>query len=498
VQGKMKKSNKNRASRTEYISQKQLTLAGFESPFSKELNPNNRWVKLSNQLPWDDLVSIYLQHVPEKDTGRPPINPRVVLGAIIIKHMCDLDDRETVAQISENIYMQYFLGYTSFTDVAPFDASLFVEFRKRLGLEQINAINDRISKIKQETQSKNSNKEDEDNNPPTHKGTMIIDATACPQDIAYPTDLDLLNDARVKSEELIDTAFAFTTLETKPRNYREKARKEYLKVAQKKNKTKKEIRHAIKKQLGYLRRNISSIHELLDQCPSIPFDKKQYKYFLVIQHLYNQQKAMYESKTHSIEDRLVSIHQPHVRPIVRGKAKSKVEFGAKINVSLVDGMAFLEDHNWNAYNEGSKLQSNVENYKIRLGYYPEEVLVDQIYCTRENRAFLKERGIRLKAKPLGRPSKQALSNQVRPGERNPIEGKFGQAKTAYGLAKIKARLAKTSESWVASIILVLNLVNLAEGALSCLIFYVMKVIDFIIDKPFYNSFENPKMMKISC
>ena len=118
MQGKMKKSNKNRASRTEYISQKQLTLAGFESPFSKELNPNNRWVKLSNQLPWDDLVSIYLQHVPEKDTGRPPINPRVVLGAIIIKHMCDLDDRETVAQISENIYMQYFLGYTSFTDVS--------------------------------------------------------------------------------------------------------------------------------------------------------------------------------------------------------------------------------------------------------------------------------------------------------------------------------------------------------------------------------------------
>jgi IS5 family transposase len=66
------------------------------------------------------------------------LNPRIVLGAIIIKHLCDLDDRETVEQISENIYMQYFLGYSSFCDVPPFDASLFVEFRKRLGLEQIN------------------------------------------------------------------------------------------------------------------------------------------------------------------------------------------------------------------------------------------------------------------------------------------------------------------------------------------------------------------------
>ncbi len=58
-----------------------------------------------------------------------------------------------------------------------------------------------------------------------------------------------------------------------------------------------------------------------------------------------------------------------------------------------------------------------------------------------------------------------MSNQVSPGERNPVEGKFGQAKTAYGLDRVKARLSNTTESWVASIILVLNLVHLAEVAL---------------------------------
>jgi transposase, IS5 family len=120
------------------------------------------------------------------------------------------------------------------------------------------------------------------------------------------------------------------------------------------------------------------------------------------------------------------------------------------------------------HNEGTRLKDCVEKYKSRFGYYPLEVLVDKIYCTRVNRAYLKELGITLKAKPLGRPSKQALSNQVSPGERNPIEGKFGQAKTAYGLDRIKARLANTSESWVASIILVLNLVNLAELVQYCL------------------------------
>ncbi len=92
-------------------------------------------------------------------------------------------------------------------------------------------------------------------------------------------------------------------------------------------------------------------------------------------------------------------------------------------------------------------------------------MADKIYCNRENRAYLKEKGILLKAKPLGRPSKEALSNQVSPGERNPIEAKFGQAKTGYGLDRIKARLSDTSESWMASIILVLNLVKLAQVAL---------------------------------
>lgn len=184
---------------------------------------------------------------------------------------------------------------------------------------------------------------------------------------------------------------------------------------------------------------------------------------------------MYDNKTHSVEDRIVSIHQPHMRPIVRGKAKSKVEFGSKIYISLVDGITFLDDFSWDAFNEGTRLQNSVEKYKERLGCYPKEVLADKIYCNRENRAYLNEKGINLIAKPLGRPTKQALSNQVSPGERKPVEGKFGQAKTAYGLDRIKARRSNTSESWVASITLVLNLVHLAEVTLLCKIVKVLKL-----------------------
>lgn len=169
-----------------------------------------------------------------------------------------------------------------------------------------------------------------------------------------------------------------------------------------------------------------------------------------------------------MEDRIVSIHQPHVRPIVRGKTIAKVEFGAKIHISLEDGYTFLDEVSWNAFNEGSRLETYIEQYRQRLGYYPAEVLADQIYCSRENRKLLKAKGIKLLAKPLGRPP-AVKKEHVRPGERNPVEGKFGQAKTAYGLNNIKARLKETSQSWIASIILVLNLVKLAGMAFLCLL-----------------------------
>lgn len=490
----MAKSTKIRASKHPYVSPEQGVLPCFEMPFSGSLSPENRWVVLAHKIPWDDLVSIYQKQMRNRRTGASSINPRVVLGALIIKHICDLSDRETLQQIRENVYMQYFIGYSGFSTFSPFDPSLFVELRTRLGIEQINAINERlvgfISQYMETSNAVKSEKKDtketvikpleEDKEdvkseydhtdkskgqdcsvPPVHKGKMIIDATVCPQDITYPTDLNLLNDAREKSEELIDLLYNPELHGKKPRTYRRKARKLYLSEAQKKNSTSKAIRKANGKQLCFLRRNISSIHKLLDKYKGIPLDRVQYKYFLVIQALFDQQWEMHKKRLRSIEHRIVSIHQPHVRPIVRGKRHAKVEFGAKIQVSQMNGFSFLDDLDWEAFNEGSRLMASVEKYRKRFGYYPAEVLADKIYCTRENRMHLKDLDIKLRAKPLGRPSScQAVEDHVRPGERNPIEGVFGQGKTAYGMNRIKARLAHTSGSWIASIIMVINLVKI--------------------------------------
>lgn len=486
MQGNMAVASKKRASRLPYVPQNQLTLDGFESPFAQKLSPTNRWVVLAHQIPWDSIVGIYAQEMRNDETGASHINPRVVLGALIIKHMCNLSDEETVLQLQENMYMQYFIGYSGFSQEPPFSATLFVEIRKRLGVEKLNQINDRIVDLATKENSKVESSQpscsevtqavDKQIDLPSHKGRLLIDATACPQGIAYPTDLNILNDARIKSEEIIDRLYRLEENGgAKPRTYREKARKEYLHTAQKKNKSSKAIRKSVGQQLRYLRRNFGHINTMLDKHERIPLSRKLHRYLLVIQEVYRQQSEMYENRVHSIKHRIVSIHQPHVRPIVRGKLNSKVEFGAKINVSLVDGYAYLDHLDWEAYNEGALLIESIEKHKKRTGQYPEEVLADKIYCTRENRRQLKERGIKLIAKPLGRPS-AVNQEHVRPGERNPIEGKFGQAKIAYGLNRIRAKLQNTSESWIASIILVLNLVKLAGEAPLYLIVMIVSYI----------------------
>lgn len=516
MQGKMQKSSKKRAPRGEYISQYQLSIEGFSTPFYEQLDPNNRWVTLSKLIPWDDLVSHYQRKNAPKATGRPSLNPRVAIGAVIIKHLCALDDRETVAQITENMYMQYFLGYSSYSKEPPFDPSLFVEIRKRMSDDLIAKMNDSIleySQVKPEVIKKESEKDDvskKDNDVDNNKGELLMDASVCPQDIAYPTDVNLLNEAREISEKIIDMLHRLEPWPKKPRTYRKVARKKYLHIAQNRNPSKRKIRRGIKEQIQYLRRNFDCINRKLDNWQSFPLKHKWQRYYWIIQTLYDQQREMLENRTHKVADRIVSIHQPHVRPMVRGKARTKTEFGSKIHLSMVNGYSFMDTISWEAFNESTHLIEYVENFRARFGHYPAKVLVDKIYATRINRKWLKDRGIKLAAKPLGRPSAKAVADHVSPGERNPIEGKFGQAKNGYGMNLIRARLKITSQSWIASIILVLNLVKLTGIALYCLSFSAWQVLFYIVkrkiqltnnmdykNKPFWNSSQNGLLTKLS-
>ena len=189
---------------------------------------------------------------------------------------------------------------------------------------------------------------------------------------------------------------------------------------------------------------------------------------------------MYDTKSHSVPNRIVSISQPHVRPIVRGKTRTSVEFGAKVSISMIDGYAFIDRLSFEAYNEEADLIPTIEAYKQRYGYYPETVLVDKIYRNRENRTHCKQRGIRISGPKLGRPSKETLKVDIKQeqqdaSDRNAVEGKFGEGKTKYGLDRIMARLEETSETVIVMSILSMNISRRLRVLLRYYIYWIEHV-----------------------
>ncbi len=466
----------------------------FGLPFGGYLNPHNRWVKKTTMIPWKVVEGEYKNQLSGSTNGSPALTARMAFGALVIKEELNISDRETVEQILENPYLQFFVGLEGFQTDAPFDASMMVHFRKRFPVESMNRINEamvleatkceaKASPDKEDSSPKDSmNPSDEttsDENgaeatEPENQGKLLVDATCTPADIRYPTDLSLLNEAREKTEKIIDRLHKERPKGSKkPRTYRQKARKEYLAVAKKKGKSFKMIRKAIRKQLGYVRRNLAHIQTLSQTVSLSVLKRKLYRALLVIGELYRQQKIMYDSKQKRIDDRIVSLWFPCVRPIKRGKANAETEFGAKLHISLVNGFAFAERIEWNNFNEGTDLISAIKNYRCRFGFFPKSVHADKIYRSRKNLDYCKAHGIRLSGPRLGRPPKDKTIHREQKQlarqdeiDRIAIEGKFGQGKRRFGLARIMAKLAETSLTVIGMNLLVMNLEKVSR--LGCL------------------------------
>lgn len=391
-----------------YTSESQLSIEEFNTPFQNSLNPDNRWVKMSKIVPWDKFASIYIAMM-NAGFGRPGVSPRIVLGALIIKHKENLDDRGVIDAIQENIYMQFFVGLKGFSTKPVFDPSLFVEIRKRVGADVFDSLNVDLIKSVSEQADTNHNErhQNEDSERPKNKGKMQADATVADQYITYPTDNGILNSSRKQLESSIDEMFNKTEEKrVKPRTYRKTLDKAFLTYSKKKKKSKAVHRKMTRKLLESVRRNLGHVNKMLDsfedQNQPFPLSHHDQRMLWIITAAYRQQKEMYDKKTRSCSDRIVNINQPQVRPIPRGKTKSQIEFGSKLGVSLDQGFTRIHTLSWDAYHEGKDLIPQVEAYFELHGHYPELVQVDKAYATRENRKWLKERGIRITATPLGR------------------------------------------------------------------------------------------------
>lgn len=484
----------------------QITIEDFFMPFGGKLLKTNRWVKLASIMPWEHIEQIYMASF-QSERGRPAISSRIAFGSIFIKENDNLTDEGTVAAIAENPYMQYFLGLTAFQAEPLFDPSMMVHFRKRFPVEEVAKINEYIctgvwpdqqrNVDRNDAQEESQQDENPDNNqePPAvkgqeqssksgkrdkntskkklkrekkqkkNRGKLIMDATVAPADIKYPTDIDLLN----KSREHLETAVDILWKEVPHKGHKlpyspKKARKSYLSLAKSKKWTEAKCRTAIGDQLRCIQQATKRLEELEVLVPDYEkrFPAWLHRRLEVIPLVYAQQKGMYDNHTHTCEDRIVSLEQPHVRPIQRGKRPNPTEFGQKLHLSVVDGFTYLEQTCWSNFNEGCDLAAVVADYYRKFGCYPEAVLADKIYQTRANRAFCKETGIRLTGPALGRPKageadrKQKRQMYKDACDRNAVEGRNGNAKRRFGLDLIAAKLDETAKTEAALILTAMN------------------------------------------
>ena len=378
------------------IDKLQHSFLDFNQPLGLHMNPDNRWIKLADRIPWDTFEVKYAELFPS-DTGNVAKPLRMALGALIIQTKFQYSDRELVEQIAENPYLQYFIGLPGFREEAPFDASTLVLFRKRISAEMLMEVNEYLLAHKDDDKddhtppSGGKTNDDGTAKEDTHKGTLTLDATCAPANIRYPQDISLLNEAREKLETMIYCFCKCYGLKL-PRRYRKRARKEYL--------------------------------------------------------------AFAKSRKH--------------------KVKAPVEFGAKFDLSLdSEGYGRIEKISFEAYNESTCLIEAIERFRERTGYYPERVLADQIYRTRENRSYCKEHGIRLSGPKLGRPSATAKASKKQEYQDNTdrieVERTFSLSKRCYGMSCITTKLEETQLTSIALSVFVTNFFRIQRRILYALL-----------------------------
>ena len=457
-------------------SYKQLTIDAFRSSLDG-LDKGNRWVWLGDHLPWEDFERQYCQKLNNQNAGAGAKPARMVIGAMIIKPATRLSDVDTIEMIRENPYMQYLCGLEEFTDQPVFDPTLFVDLRKRISEEDINKMTESLLKREQEMkEAARKSKEEEikghDGVPPVapaqdedtaayvdsqgreHRGELKIDATCADAEVRYPVDINLVETGCRKLSEYLEKICDGLGI-TGPKLHYKDARHAYLLLIKQAKKKGRMVHDTMALLLNYLHKDMRLMMDFLAA------DYRRYdflrlyekKVFTAIIRMYHQQNDMFRKGVHQCPDRIISIFQPHLRPIVRGKAGANVEFGAKIGVSIVEGYSFIDHHSWDAYNESIDLQLHIDKYVERLGYLPATIHADKIYMNKPNRDILKELEIKSYSKPLGRPPKEppsperqaAMARSV--GKRNEIECSFGTGKRVYQANDIRAKLPDTAECW---------------------------------------------------
>ncbi len=399
----------------------------FGLPLDKLIPKDHPKKIILDKLPWDELARI-AKRAYKSDYWRDKPNARVMAG-LFVWHC--LSGSRTYREIEEDFSFNILCSYAcGFKDVErrKIDHSTAVKFEEHLGEENILEIKDIIEKMSV------------DNQPPNSKGRHSGDATVVESNIAYPTDTNLMETVRKFLANNIIKEFQ-KEVNQDHRHYDRVARAEYLSFAKKRKAGKKEIKKIKKKQLQFLKRNIKQAEEVLaaleekiDKNEIQLKGKDNQKAFKKLKtrletakKIYSQQLALYQGE--EIKDRIVSFHRPNVRPIFRGKARKKTEFGPKISSTIVGKALVLGKISYENFYDGKGFKETIIEAK-RKNYPFSEAIGDKGnggmsgFLKKNNIADgIEKRGKRIKPPPI--PKKRFVS------ARNRKEGAYGLLKNVF-------------------------------------------------------------------
>lgn len=406
--------------------------------------------KLHQAIPFTSLAS--LVPLPQgKMSGRGCKSWLTLEGGIallIAKHYLQLSDAMLVERLNTDWALQMFCGISLKVYEKIKDRDLPGRWRKYIG--QHLDINKWQVHLVSAWQTDMTN---------TQMG--FTDATCYESYVTYPTDVKLIWKCCQEVFNLINRIRKELKLRRSRANH-DKHKKHYLHYAKSKKKTNRGRKKLCRGLLKYLDRLLQLANELLQKpMKTIHLDRLP-----TIEQIKQQQWSIYFGKQTTVPNRIVSLHKPYIRPIKRGKETKPTEFGAKVNKLQVDGISFIEHLSFDAFNEGTRMQSTVDMQRRYFGKCS-QMGADAIYGTNANRKYCTAEHIATCFKPKGKQGRQAeqksqmrsILGKVRSTH---LEGSFGNEKQHYLLDKIKARTQHTEIAWIFLGMLTSNAVKIAK------------------------------------
>jgi IS5 family transposase len=329
-------------------------------------------VKKEGMIPWEELIEVIGRQYSLRGTKSKSI--RMMLGLELAKRELGISDEKVVAMLSTDIALQYFCGMRSFGEEDIPDPSSMKYFRKRLDTETMREIESIVTKALVPYL------------PRRRRGQVIVDTTCMEANVTFPTDTKLLKKTWLKlvgvaeeirengkdivirgKQKLLKEIRGFDLQRKKGKKLIQKMRK---KVWREVRKLEKKIMKVIEKKANTTKKTLKETIEGLGERTKATIKTAQ--------KIIAQQGEMIREKTHSVKDRIVSFHEPTVRPIVRGKEGKNVEFGSKAEISVIGGFLGVS-HNLSSdnYSDTDIIKDTLKRYEEIRGKPPIEMVGTQ-------------------------------------------------------------------------------------------------------------------------